>query len=163
MAKSSSTEQWRPIMSFAPGKYEVSDLGRVRRAAWVGSGGKKHPARVVKQWDNGQRAANVTFYDDHTKVNRRVGMLVAEAFMADQPGKWVLHHDGDNWNNRLSNLFKSDNRHNPESRARHLFVGGKHFKSAHDAARYLRVSDTTIRTAATAEKKINDKKVMWEK
>jgi len=83
--------------------------------------------------------------------------------MADQPGKWVLHHDGDNWNNRLSNLFKSDNRHNPEARARHLFVGEKHFKSAHDAARYLRVSDTTIRTAAAASKKINDKKVMWEK
>lgn len=92
------TEQWRPVADWP---YEVSDLGRVRRATgWNGTqaGRVLNPARCG-------RYALVSLRNKGRVWAVHVHTLVAAAFLGPRPaGQQVNHKDGDKRNNRSDNL-----------------------------------------------------------
>ena len=104
-------ECWRPVKGYE-GRYEVSDLGRIRsiqRTIRKSSKSRSSydytvPARMMRQ---PLRAGypSVTLYRDAVKVRESVHRIVAAAFLgAVSDGLVVCHIDGDRRNNRASNL-----------------------------------------------------------
>lgn len=92
------SECWRPV-SRNP-NYEVSDLGRVRRA---------NTGRVLKPAQNSSRAGKRPGYFvvslGYALRCQYVHQLVAEAFLGPRPaGHDTDHRDKDRSNNRASNL-----------------------------------------------------------
>ncbi len=93
------TEQWKECCE---GFYEVSDLGRVRRAkpgktTWVG--------RVLKHKPGKRGYCRIHAVMDGVTKERKVHQLVAEAFLGPcPPGKEVNHKDTVKTNNKASNL-----------------------------------------------------------
>ncbi len=114
-----NTEVWKDVPGFA-GKYQVSDLGRVRSVTrpitHIGRWGRPF-TRVI----NG-RVLRPGRYDEagHVSVvlgrgenGRPVHQLVLLAFKGPCPaGLEVLHTDGDPSNNRLENLRYDTRRNN---------------------------------------------------
>lgn len=75
-------------------KYEVSNLGQVRRAK---------DGRVLKQSPNTTNGAMRVYLD---RKQYYVHRLVAEAFFNDDSGRVVRHRNGDKRDNSVSNLVK---------------------------------------------------------
>jgi len=95
-------ERWRPVVGYE-GFYEVSDLGRVR-SVFHGQG--RRIDRVLKfSYDKNGRPS-VGLYKVKAEYRRRiVGPLVLMAFVGPRPsGLECCHGDGNQTNNRLSNL-----------------------------------------------------------
>jgi len=89
-------EIWKEIPKFE--KYEVSDLGRVRR---VGSGKGARPGLILKQKNNIDGYLQVQFFRKNLMVHR----LVLSTFLGEFPdGKVTNHIDGNKRNNKLKNL-----------------------------------------------------------
>jgi hypothetical protein len=97
-------EQWRPIAETG-GAYEVSDQGRVRRAAHM-------PGRWANR-DNPPRAGHlgssgylqVFLFANGRSFWRTVHSLVATAFLGTRPpGMVVNHRNGRTTDNRAANL-----------------------------------------------------------
>jgi hypothetical protein len=91
-----SAEQWLPCLD---GAYDISDLGRVRRA----SGGRGARAgRILKTRVGRDGYLTVSL---SRRGNQFVHLLVAKAFLGPIPsGLEVNHIDGDKTNPRPSNL-----------------------------------------------------------
>lgn len=101
-------EEWRPVTR-APEYYEVSTLGRIRRALHA-----PH-ARTGSTWP-GRLLSPVQGHHDYRSVHLRcegkalfhgpVHILIAEAFLGPRPTRkhTVNHIDGVGDNNRASNL-----------------------------------------------------------
>jgi hypothetical protein len=87
-------EQWRPVPGFE-GKYEVSDLGRVKSLRWT-------PPRILRPGPSNYGHLSVALGQRNTRM---IHQLVLLAFVGPRPpGQEARHLDGDPANNRLDNL-----------------------------------------------------------
>ena len=87
------SEQWKPIGGYG-GKYEVSDLGRVRQGE-----------KSVNQYKDGKGYLRVSLYKDGAQRNVKVHRLVALAFIPNPDNlPMVNHKDEVKTNNRVDNL-----------------------------------------------------------
>lgn len=87
------TEQWKPIGGYG-GKYEVSDLGRVRQGE-----------KSVNQYKDGKGYLRVSLYKDGAERNFKVHRLVALAFIPNPDNlPMVNHKDEVKTNNSVENL-----------------------------------------------------------
>jgi hypothetical protein len=117
-------EIWRPIIEF-DGKYEVSDLGRVRSVIPRGEGMlliQEIPPRrrILKQTPDPKGHVCVSPQFKGAKFTRRVHVLVAETFIGPRaPGIVTRHKDGDYANPRLDNLEYGTMADNMADRERH--------------------------------------------
>lgn len=92
-------EEWRGLFD---GFYEVSNLGRIRRAK---SGSNTYVGKILKFWVRKDNRLGVRFCGNGAHENRQVHQVVAEAFIGPRPrGKEVNHKDGNCQNNMSSNL-----------------------------------------------------------
>lgn len=113
------SEEWRDAPDYV-GRYEVSNLGRVRsltRVANCGGGWVRSVnGRVLRAAPTSKGYLGVTLYDG--AGNRRthhVHLLVAKAFVPNHECKpQVNHEDGVKANNAASNLTWATNKENQE-------------------------------------------------
>lgn len=105
------SEEWRPVAGYE-GLYEVSSLGRVRSldrvTVTVRSGAPwtlRTRGRMLALSPNSGGYLWLSLYRDNLETKAAVHRLVAQAFVdGEEPGLFVCHNDGDNQNNRASNL-----------------------------------------------------------
>ncbi|MBY6273488.1 MAG: hypothetical protein CW346_14925 [Bacillaceae bacterium] len=94
------TEEWRSISGFE-GKYEVSNLGRIRKI--IATQGSR--PGVLRPYVGSDGYLYVDLYKGGKRYRKLVHRLVAEAFLGHlPPGKVVNHKDHDRTNARVSNL-----------------------------------------------------------
>ncbi len=93
-------EEWRPVRGFR-GRYDVSNLGRVRICARRFEGGY----RLAKQTNSdGYRIVGMTD-DSGKRITSTVHSLVAAVFIGPRPsGKLINHIDGVKSSNAATNL-----------------------------------------------------------
>ncbi len=112
-------EQWRPIGGLE-GRYEVSDLGRVRSLL-----NNRCNVRAVPRLRRLRRRPADGYVDFVAKIGRRsthylVHRLVLEAFVGPCPsGMECAHENGDNGDNRLENLRWATPKENTADRDAH--------------------------------------------
>lgn len=116
-----SEERWLPIPGFE-GKYEVSNLGRVRNT--------KRPDKAIAPLDNGTgyKQASLVRADGKT-VKRYVHWAVLSAFIGPRPdGYYACHNNGDRSDNRLANLRWDTIKNNLKDKHAHgtAIVGERH-------------------------------------
>ena len=116
-------ETWLPIAGLE-GKYEVSDLGRVRSLRY----GKE---RILKARSANGAAGHLGVCLP-PKTNQYVHRLVALAFLGDPPesGMVVCHNDGNPANNAVDNLRWGTRRDNVMDTWKHR--SERDFKELHD-------------------------------
>lgn len=112
------TEQWRPVEGYE-GRYEVSDLGRVRSwVRWL----REPDATLPRLLTPGLNAAGyplVVLYKDGPS-SRTVHSLVALAFLGARPeGMEVRHLNGDSTDARAINLAYGTSSENNQDIVRH--------------------------------------------
>lgn len=100
-------EEWRPvpIPEYAE-IYEVSNLGRVRRARAY-TGPRKHRAAgsIISPWVAGKNYLAVGLWHEGKQTKHYVHRLVLLAFVGPAPsGTEACHRDGNKSDNRASNL-----------------------------------------------------------
>lgn len=114
-------EEWRPVVGFE-GKYEVSNLGRVKVLArtiahWCGRRIPK-PERIITLT---KHTGGYRFVALNGGKKHYVHRLVMEAFVGpDTIGQDVNHINGDKTDNRLANLEYCNRLHN----VRHAIANG---------------------------------------
>lgn len=92
-------ENWKPVASL-DNKYEVSDLGNVRRAV----GGQATQAGRPLVLSNSRGYARFAPSVNGKQVMRSVHRLVVETFIGDPRGMQINHKNGIKHDNRLENL-----------------------------------------------------------
>jgi hypothetical protein len=111
-------EHWRDVPGFE-GRYQVSDLGRVRSlpryVRAVSKRGLEYQlflrGRVLKPGTcKGYFIVNLSA--ENKQRMHRVNRLVALAFLPGEPAETVNHQDGDKANNRVGNLEWATQREN---------------------------------------------------
>lgn len=112
VAELRAAERWLPIVGFE-GRYEVSDLGKVRslprmvlKASRAGNQ-YQYPIRggILSPKIDRRGYKYVGLRSDGRHLHIYIHQAVARAFLGPVPGgKEVAHGDGDQTNNRLSNL-----------------------------------------------------------
>lgn len=113
------TEVWRPAVGYPD--YEVSDIGRVRRAT---PGRGTFPGRVLGQRlsTTGYPTVMVVCPDGKARP-RKVHQLVADAFVRVRAaGEVVNHLDGSKTNNAAHNLEVTDRAGNLAHAMRHGLI-----------------------------------------
>lgn len=139
-------EEWCAVEGFP--RYEVSDLGRVRRTT----------GKILKPADNGRGYLHVDLYATVGAKPTRlyVHRLVAAAFLPDEGKPQVNHKDGDVGNNRAENLEWATNSSNHLHAYRELgrkpnvlpgrpvIVGGVRYVSLAAAGKALGTPGSTI-------------------
>lgn len=158
------TENWKNIPGYE-GRYQVSDLGRVRhlprRIRFVSKNGNEAWRTTVLR----VCAPNVTregyalahLQVDGVRATPTVHELVLAAFVGDRPAGFDVNHiNGVKTDNRLANLeyvTRSDNRRhavrtglNKQARAV-VSSGGMRFPSISEAERAMQVSVGSVRYA----------------
>lgn len=108
-------EEWRPIAGFA--EYEVSSLGRVRRA----TDGYRKPAGHILRQSQTFGYATIALWRDGKSVGNRVNRLVCRAFHGEPPSPQhhAAHIDGVRGNNRAENLRWADPASNMRDKITH--------------------------------------------
>lgn len=93
--------------------YEISTLGKVRRAKTLGCRNNFKQGGLLKLWTNTSGYYSVILYRDGKSKTRTVHQLVLETFVGKRPeGMECNHGDGIKANNKLNNLewvTKSEN------------------------------------------------------
>lgn len=119
------SEEWRAVVGYE-GRYEVSNLGRVRsldRLVRGGKGGLRPvKGRVLKPMAGQYGHLSVDLCKGGRRIRRmsRVHRLVLESFVGPCPdGMEVCHYDGDPANNRIENLRYDTRSANMFDRVRH--------------------------------------------
>ncbi|AWN02654.1 HNH endonuclease [Mycobacterium phage Xavia] len=104
------TEEWRPIPGTG-GRYDVSDMGRVRSNGWefIRSDGVPTRVRAKVLSARSSHPAGYVMVNlvmpDGTRRHVHVHHLVLEAFVGPRPdGHYGCHNNGDPSDNRLANL-----------------------------------------------------------
>lgn len=113
-------EAWRSCPGFS--KYEVSNLGRVRRIET--SKCRRYGGGTLRKPYAAKGCAVLTLYmdaDDGSRRNIGVNRLVLLAFAGapPSPGHHAAHWDGDRFNNRLDNLRWATRSENEGDKVRH--------------------------------------------
>jgi hypothetical protein len=136
-------ETWRGIPDFP--KYEVSSLGRVRRAA---PGTNTRAGLILKTPPDSRGYPMVIFYGSGKRFARKVHRLVAESFLGPRPTPLheVAHADGSRDNNAVVNLRWATRADNHADKLRHGTDnrGGRHGMS--------KLTEALIRTAEARRK-----------
>lgn len=110
------TERWLPIPGYE-GRYDVSDLGRVR--SWLQCRGTPVP-RILKARPGSNGYLSFCLSKFGRQVDERLHALVLLAFVGPRPeGKQRRHRDGDQLNNTLANLTYGTKSENELDRVRH--------------------------------------------
>lgn len=95
-------EEWRDIVGFE-GRYQVSNLGRIKSLNRIGRRGQLLPGKLKKP--TGNRYLGTTLELDGKTYNKLVHRLVAEAFIPNPDSLPEVNHiDGDITNNKVENL-----------------------------------------------------------
>lgn len=109
-----SAEEWRPVPGFQ-GRYEVSDLGRIRSLL---RGGDPRPISQRPGW-NGYPSARLSVGDGRER-GLYVHTLVMLAFVGPRPaGMETRHLNGDRTDARLVNLAYGTHSENMQDRLAH--------------------------------------------
>lgn len=109
---------WASIPGWV-GRYEVSDDGQVRSLDCI-SAGRRIRGRILKPGHNPKGYRIVTFTRVGERKSYPVHRLVAEAFIGPLPdGFHTMHINGDNTDNRASNLRYGTASENEIDKVRH--------------------------------------------
>ena len=113
-------ETWKDVVGFE-GKYQVSDLGRVKSLPRVDCGGYHRTGRILSLIDETSGHKQVCLSDGSRTKRGRVHLLVLEAFVGPRPPRHVARHwpDRNPGNNQLSNLSWSTSSQNMLDRREH--------------------------------------------
>lgn len=132
MPQYANTERWLPVPGYE-GKYEVSDLGRVRslprRCAMKGGFTRSVPGKMLTQSSLTGGYLGVCLTKDGRSTTKSVHPLVLQAFVGPRPGKGreydACHNNGDKEDNRLANLRWDTKKGNSRDRRAHgtMFQG----------------------------------------
>lgn len=123
-------EEWRDIKGFE-GKYQVSNLGRVKQLAFTTYSDKnfrgkyERKERMMDQftWQSRYLRVDIGYSENKVRYRRAtyVHTLVAEAFLGERPDGYEIDHiNGDYLDNRAENLryvTHSDNMNNIDKEA----------------------------------------------
>ncbi len=109
-------ETWKQVPGWTA--YEVSDLGRVRRA---GKAKGAVAGRIKSPTPRGGGYARVILHQDGMARQVDVHILVAEAFLGPRPtpDHQAAHEDGQPWNCCLSNILWKTRSENDADKDRH--------------------------------------------
>lgn len=137
----SSDETWKAIDGYE-GKYEISNMGRVR--SFIGNN-----IRILKARHH-HRSSYVSLQKDGKEATLTIGREVAKWFVENPNGwKHIIHIDGDFTNNKASNLkwIEKANRKQPLTPVVQLTIDGKPIKvyaSTSEASRIMECSEESI-------------------
>ena len=97
-------EKWLPIPGYE-GRYEVSDLGRVRSLARKDSRGRSRRERILRGRPQAKGHLAVALYADGVRCDQLIHWLVLLAFVGPRPeGMDACHWNDEPADNRLANL-----------------------------------------------------------
>ena len=127
-------EDWRPVpFPDYAGLYEVSSLGRVRRAAASPRNSWKAGRLLKPTAHKPYGHLGLSLYRDNKRLCTFVHTLVAIAFLGPRPSSRheVAHDDGDAANNRVGNLRWATSSENKADMRRHktMVVGERHYNA----------------------------------
>lgn len=121
--ENSMTEDWRDVPGY-DGRYQVSNLGRVRSVPYVRYQQSKHPGvmmykhhpgKIMTPTGNGSGYLIIGFHNGKNKKNYYIHRLVAEAFIPNPDNlKEVNHIDYNKSNNIVTNLEWASRKENLE-------------------------------------------------
>jgi hypothetical protein len=118
---SGADERWKPVCGYE-GKYEVSDLGRVRSFVLPTSrrDRRRSVPKLLKPSPSSNGYLTVVFCKDGQKRGYSVHILVLTAFVGPPPeGMEAAHQDGVRSNCKLSNLAWKTHADNLADKALH--------------------------------------------
>jgi len=129
-------EEWRPVNDY-DGRYEVSDLGRVRSTRGL------HGAQILSGSPKGSRYWRVTLTDDDGRQHTpAIHVLVLTAFRGPRPrGMQGCHNDDNRDHNWLSNLRWDTPSANNLDRVRH----GGHDPRPGEASNLSKLTELQVR------------------
>lgn len=141
-----TTETWRPVPGYE-GRYDVSDLGRVR--SWLPYHGLATP-RLMNATPDDRGYPVIQLFGGPRTIARKVHRLVLETFVGPRPeGFDTRHLDGDTSNNRLSNLrygTRSENNFDAVRHGTHRAAAKTHCVRGHSLA------DAIVRKTGTGRR-----------
>lgn len=120
------TETWKAVVGFE-GLYEVSDLGRVRSLSrdvlvqhHTGHFYRKMDGRVLRACGGNGGYPCVNLWFEGRVLNRKVHLIVADAFLGPRtPGTEVCHRDGNRNHNAAANLRRDTPTNNNADKIAH--------------------------------------------
>lgn len=111
-----SQEEWRPVLGY-DGKYEVSNIGRIRSVYFFNRSGVKTKRIFIRKYRTDQQGYPTTTFSSE---RRHIHVLVLEAFIGKRPDGFVCCHlNGLPFDNRVENLKWGTHKENYDHRIIH--------------------------------------------
>jgi hypothetical protein len=111
-------ENWKPIEGF-DGRYEVSNLGRIRSLERIDRSGRRKRARMLKLQKTPDGRHIVGLHRDGESKSYSVSRLVARAFIGCGGALYVCHNNGNKADDRADNLRYDTQAGNCADKIRH--------------------------------------------